>query len=178
MRWLQNVKNIAEVHQQERTFWFSLGISLVQVVWLSIFNWHSRGSQNLYKQLRSKSCYLRFFTHSTSLFWAYSSSVIKTSVWAGLGEGESLWAQGKHREDFLLSLCQAAGLCRVMGVLGKEKDLAMVAPSSFHHRGKQEGKKREINSQRQMKSQEKKQLRERKTDGGWPEGKRCTASTD
>lgn len=49
-------------------------------------------------------------------------------------------------EDFLLSLCQAAGLCRVMGVLGRvEKALAMVAFNSSHHRilkeSRKEGKK-------------------------------------
>lgn len=68
-------------------------------------------------------------------FWAPSSSVIKTSVWAALGQAESLWAQVKHREDFLLSPSQAAELNRVMGVLGREeKSLAMVAPDGFPHR--------------------------------------------
>lgn len=93
-------------------------------------------------QFRSKSCHLYLFIHSSTLFWANSSSVIKTSVWAGLGEGESLWAQVKHRQDFLLSFCQAAGLCRVMGVLGRgEKDLAMAAPNSSHHRILKESRK-------------------------------------
>ena len=101
---------------------------------LVLDNWHSIGV-NLYNQLRSRSCHLNFYIHSSPISFAHSSSVIKTSLWAGLGEGESMWAQVKHREDFLLSLSQAAGLCRVMGVLRRgEKDLPVAAPNSSHHR--------------------------------------------
>ena len=97
-------------------------------------------------------CHFCVFIHSFPLFLAPNSSIIKTSVWAGLGEGESLWAQVKHREDFLLFLSQAAGLCRVMGVLRREeKDLAASAPNRSHHRilkgSWKKGKKDEIKKQ-------------------------------
>lgn len=95
--------------------------------------------------------HLRLMFCLLCLLASWLSLVIKTSVWASLGQTESRWVPVKHREDFLLSLSQAAKLNRVIGAIERregENSAAVTLLEEYLTRSRAGGNKEGISMRR------------------------------